>query len=449
MMVSMNVARKIDQHDNSKDNHSKRKAMTLEGLKADIDRENTSFILNKMVCKAMINPPLNIWYFEIDQCQCENLHDRQSSQNPLHLDPQKPLDLFSIQKITFRSTAKASAAIVDAKLRFYEVQGELAFSIRTVHYESPTSPKEPMIEIPAKDGRPSLEKPTGKSKKAIKVRFIYKDGLLFNVNVSFAPMRLHLSKLDLSEELTSVAMVKNVFGREKSSIPHLLSTKVFDPIIFDKIQNSITKKSKAKGPQYQGEGQAKAGPLSVHTLFFFSILAERITVHCVKDHQVFATFEILSLDYNIDFKPSYTATIGKLSLIPGGKECYYDNFFVNLSAHQPMKVQLLKEEEYPTLVLQNCKIIFMHKIIQELKKFKKELTEEILTNSRMIMTKNSIYDKSMSAGIKEEKEKDRENKPMMRILIKNSCIVVPRTTVSKDALFLFSDHVKVKVGMSF
>lgn len=89
----------------------------------------------------------------------------------------------------------------------------------------------------------------------------------------------------------------------------------------------------------------------------------------------------------------------------------------------------------------------MNRILQELKKFKKELTEDILTNSRMIMTRNSIYEKSMSAGIKEEVEK--ENKPMMKIVIKNSCIVIPRTTSSKDALVLFSDHVKVKVGKFF
>jgi len=112
-----------------------------------------------------------------------------------------------------------------------------------------------------------------------------------------------------------------------------------------------------------------------------------------------------------------------------------------------MIVKFFKEEDYPTLLLQNCKIVFMNRILQELKKFKKELTEDILTNSRMILTKNSVYEKSMPTGIKEEAE--IENKPMMKIMITNSCIVVPRTTVSQDALVLFADRVNVKVGKFF
>jgi len=143
----------------------------------------------------------------------------------------------------------------------------------------------------------------------------------------------------------------------------------------------------------------------------------------------------------------YLVMIEKFSLIP--YDSYYDNFFVNLSPDKPMKIKIYKENEYITIEGYHGKVIYMNRILQEFKRFKKQLTLELTQASKDVIPNNLILEKSLEAKAKAKKDADPPKKPLVRIRVRDSCIIVPRTTNSKDALVIFGESAEVKVGKNF
>jgi len=153
---------------------------------------------------------------------------------------------------------------------------------------------------------------------------------------------------------------------------------------------------------------------------------------------------VSSIKCKLDLLGEYLVEIEKFSLIP--YDSYYDNFFVNLSPNKSMKIKIYKDGGYPTIEGYHGKVMYMNRILQEFKKFKKELTLELTEASKAVITDNSILEKSIEAKAQAKKLADPPKKGLVKIRIRDSCIVVPRTSNSKDSLVIFGESAEVKVG---
>lgn len=135
----------------------------------------------------------------------------------------------------------------------------------------------------------------------------------------------------------------------------------------------------------------------------------------------------------------YEAEIGEISLIP--YDSYYDNFMVPLDKSLPIKVTLLKKKHL-IIYIENSKVIYMNRVIQEIKQFKAEIEKEIAEHAKNIISHKSLHSINTLTDI----DSALQNEHIMRIKFRNSCFVIPRDCNSADVVVMLFDSAEVRIG---
>ena len=126
----------------------------------------------------------------------------------------------------------------------------------------------------------------------------------------------------------------------------------------------------------------------------------------------------------------YSGKISDISLIPY-EDSYYKNFFVGLKDSKQVSVDIVKGQGVPIFTVENSKIVLLNRTLLELKKFKKEL---------------AINDEVAPQNQSEKEALDIADTPMFKLILKNSSIVLPRNSTSKEALVLLCELANVNLS---
>lgn len=154
---------------------------------------------------------------------------------------------------------------------------------------------------------------------------------------------------------------------------------------------------------------------------------------------MFAILGVASVKYKRDNMSHYEAEIGEISLVPYNS--YYDNFMVPLDKSMPLKIILLKKT-HPVLFVENSKVIYMSRVIQEIRLFKIEIEREIAEHARNIANYKVLQARNTLQGI----DLPWQNKRIMSIKFHNSCLILPRACDSKDVVVMLFDSAEVRIG---
>lgn len=149
---------------------------------------------------------------------------------------------------------------------------------------------------------------------------------------------------------------------------------------------------------------------------------------------MFAELDIDQIEYQRDLEGQYEVRCGRFGVHP--RNSYYGNFIVDMAPSYPMSIRLYKTEEYPVLHIQNSKIIYLERVIAEIKAFQRGINREIEAASQKI---------SQVTAPKPQRNYDRPGASSRSVMVKlqldNSCIVVPRDSKSQDVLIALFERV--------
>lgn len=159
---------------------------------------------------------------------------------------------------------------------------------------------------------------------------------------------------------------------------------------------------------------------------------------------MFAELDIAELEFQRDLEGQYEITCTKFGVYP--RNSYYNNFLVDMAPAYPMAIRIYKnqEEDSPVLHIQNSKIIYLERVIAEIKAFQRGIQREIETASQKIsqvtVTKPQTDLKNYNkAGVS-------SRSVMFKLQLDNSCIVVPRDSKSQDVFIALFERVDATIG---
>ena len=146
-----------------------------------------------------------------------------------------------------------------------------------------------------------------------------------------------------------------------------------------------------------------------------------------------------SMDYDID--------IGKFSLKP--HDSYYNNFILNMAKEETFAIKVIKEKNYPVLKIKNSKIIYLNRVIGEIREFIRSIESEIQLSSQKLAEAKSI--KIVQEPLQTQTNKDDQifastKSNVMKIVIEDSCLVIPRSSRSKDIFVLMFKKLEAFIG---
>ena len=272
----------------------KNNGMTLNELKNTLDTEHLSIMVQKISSHIYINPPKTIWHLEVAQLFFENMGEKLGPIMIFATDPQDVIEIFSIQKIHFKSSKKSDGYIQGVSLKIGVNQGRIQLLIEKICKESPNNPNKPIIEIPTStiDKSKKQSKSTNTSQKAFELQFVFEDNKLANVQILLSQLSMFIDYPDICEEFASLSMFNQMLSYQRSQIPIRLSESVFEKEIFEKTQNDLLKKKKQLALSKKSNPPAlKFGPFMVHSSFALLIQLEKFGLHLVKDKIVIFTFD--------------------------------------------------------------------------------------------------------------------------------------------------------------
>jgi len=394
-----------------------------------------------------VRPPQNVTSLEINKFVLENYSEETMKASYVSMGSKSSINLFSVQSIHFRSSNQAKGSIEDISLHYQEFAKMLGFSIRRIHYECPSNPDQRLIEVPKLDEK-------NEDKLALNIKLVFSDGILGKIEIITAPVKMYLSKIDVTEQLCSMALFNSVFSQEKAALPKILCNSVFDKEMYDKIHYEVIRNKKVKkhSTKEVEQLQPKFGPFMAHYQMKLEVICEKFAMSCAKDHKEFAQIEMRTITVKMNTKWDYDVDIEKISLSP--YDSNYTNFFMKLSENQRLVFKIEKSQEYPLIRIQNAKIIYLERVIKELVHFNKELKEEIVEHSKSLLSSTCIFDKEYQEGADGDRESNiqhphqeaPEKMPFCKIIAENSVVIIPRNSKSEDFFALHAKKVLATIG---
>ena len=119
-----------------------------------------------------------------------------------------------------------------------------------------------------------------------------------------------------------------------------------------------------------------------------------------------------------------------------------------MSANHRLQIRVEKYNNNPVLKIKNGKIIYISRMITELKEFQKAVERNISIHAQKIADTESL---KLAQNPAEEKKSglDTGKKSVMKLEIENSCLVVPRNSQSKDVFIAMFDKLEAYIGIFF
>lgn len=262
---------------------SPRKYYNFQDLYNTLHSEKIQIIINRIKAQADVKPPMNVWDIELKNLIFENfghLSNKLSFNSDDLYNSEDGATLFSIKSISFSSTLKFQGLIHDINLKYYEKVRVFDFSISTIKYRSIEDILSSIIEIPRRED-------DAIGKKAFQVEYIFQDNLLSKVKISAAPTKISLSRADLSTELSSLIIFGTLLSAESKDLPRLLANLSFERFAFEKASSELLNQKPTLKPVEDFSVTNKFTNILTTDTFILNIIAERITIDCLKNETVF------------------------------------------------------------------------------------------------------------------------------------------------------------------
>ena len=256
----------------------------FQDLYDTLHSEKIQIIIHRIKAQADIKSPNNIWDIELKNCMFENfghLSNKLSFNSDDLYNSEDGATLFSIKSISFSTTLNFQGIINDVTLKYYEKVRVFDFSISTIKYRSVEDILCSIIEIPRREDSTA-------GKKALQVEYIFEDNLLSKVKVSAAPIKMSMSRADLSSELSSIFLFGTLVSAEGKDLPKLLENLSFERFAFEKAYSELTQHKASPKPDFDEPQEIVNKFTSILTTdnFIFNVIAERISIDCLKNDTV-------------------------------------------------------------------------------------------------------------------------------------------------------------------
>ena len=279
--------------------NSPRVYYNFQDLYDTLHSEKIQIIIHRIKAQADIKFPTNIWDIELKNCMFENfghLSNKLSFNSDDLYNSEDGATLFSIKSISFSTTLKFQGIINDVTLKYYEKVRMFDFSISTLKYRSVEDILCSIIEIPRRE-----DSTTGR--KALQVEYIFEDNFLSKVKVSAAPIKISMSRADLSSELSSIFLFATLVSAEGKDLPRLLENLNFERFAFEKAYSELTQHKASPKPVLEEPQETVNKFTSILTTddFTFNVIAERISIDCLKNETVRFFIIFRSDSYSPDF----------------------------------------------------------------------------------------------------------------------------------------------------
>jgi len=129
-------------------------------------------------------------------------------------------------------------------------------------------------------------------------------------------------------------------------------------------------------------------------------------------------------------------------------DSYYKNFITHMSNEHRLQIRIEEYNHSPVVKIKNGKIIYISRLITEIKEFQKAVEKEIMVNAQKLADTESLK----LAPKNPETPKaalDTGKKSLFKLEIENSCLVMPRNSHSKDIFVAMFDKMEAYIGKYF
>ena len=145
--------------------------------------------------------------------------------------------------------------------------------------------------------------------------------------------------------------------------------------------------------------------------------------------------------YEVDLKGEYRAEIDSLGFMP--YDSFYENLVTSLAGGNLTNIRLYKEDGYAVFVGHGCRLIWLARAIREVQLFQRDVTNQLKDSTKYLM-----LDITDPPSKQEQQQKNVERKPgfRMKIRLEDSCVVIPRSSKSKDVIVAVAKMIELKRG---
>ena len=117
--------------------------------------------------------------------------------------------------------------------------------------------------------------------------------------------------------------------------------------------------------------------------------------------------------------------------------------FMNIREGTNMRIRIYNEDECPVCVIEGCKVIFINRSIQEIKRFFS------LLNQAIIKDLDKISIQSPQRRKIDYKLLHEGDTILIRIAVRDSCVVIPRNSNTREVAIVFSNSIDIKISTFF
>jgi len=408
------------------------KYMTQESIDQAVLGEDLSFGINQLgilVTESLSKEPTSLW---IDQIQFNTSAKNYVESHKNRRRANKPWEVFSIDNIDMQMTSESRLNIGKTKLIYDKAQEKLAFSIKSIEYENLNKKDQPLLQ--------SEKSKTG-SKNFFEATLQFKQSLLDRVKLTISPIKLNITTNVLAKELGAISLSTNQVSQHLLRLSQVLVQEVFREHVFKEVEQSLNQeklKRQAHSPIKDNE-VSHLGTFAATQDYEVNVVLESLCVKCLVDDTVLFDIDAGEIHYAQSEQEPYKVDIENLSIIP--YDSYYKNFITHMSPAHRLQIRVEKSHTSPVVKIKNAKIIYLSRMITELKEFQKAVEKNISMNAQKLADTESLKLAPQPAETKKA-ELDTGKKSVMKLEFENSCVVMPRSSHSKDVFIALFDKLE-------